>query len=64
MHEKYYTVEEIAEMIKIHPKTVQRYIREGKTEGKQGGKELESIGARFEHVHGRERRFFDAAAGF
>jgi len=33
MNEKYYTVEEISEMLKIHPKTVQRYIREGKTEG-------------------------------
>jgi len=38
MHEKYYTVEEIAEMIKIHPKTVQRYIREGKLKANKVGK--------------------------
>lgn len=30
MAEKYYTVEQISEMLKIHPKTIQRYIREGK----------------------------------
>jgi len=30
MVEKYYTVEQISEMLKIHPKTIQRYIREGK----------------------------------
>lgn len=29
MNEKYYTVEQISEMLNIHPKTVQRYIREG-----------------------------------
>ena len=30
MEEKYYTVEQIADMLSIHPKTIQRYIREGK----------------------------------
>jgi excisionase family DNA binding protein len=30
MDGKYYTVEQIAEMLQIHPKTIQRYIREGK----------------------------------
>lgn len=38
MSEKYYTVDEIAEMIKIHPKTVQRYIREGKLRASKVGK--------------------------
>ena len=28
--EKYYTVEKVAEMLSMHPKTIQRYIREGK----------------------------------
>ncbi len=28
--ERYYTVEQISEMLKIHTKTIQRYIREGK----------------------------------
>lgn len=30
MEEKFFTVEEIGEMLKMHPKTIQRYIREGK----------------------------------
>jgi excisionase family DNA binding protein len=38
MSEKYYTVDEIAAMIKIHPKTVQRYIREGKLRANKVGK--------------------------
>ena len=28
--EKYYTVDQIAELLTLHPKTIQRYIREGK----------------------------------
>lgn len=38
MNDKYYTVDEIAEMIKIHPKTVQRYIREGRLKASKVGK--------------------------
>jgi excisionase family DNA binding protein len=38
MTDKYYTVDEIAEMIKIHPKTVQRYIREGRLKAAKVGK--------------------------
>lgn len=38
MSNKYYTVDEIAEMIKIHPKTVQRYIREGRLKATKVGK--------------------------
>jgi excisionase family DNA binding protein len=38
MSDKYYTVDEIAEMIKIHPKTVQRYIREGRLKASKVGK--------------------------
>ena len=38
MPDKYYTVDEISEMIKIHPKTVQRYIREGRLRATKVGK--------------------------
>lgn len=38
MAEKYYTVEQISEMLKIHPKTIQRYIREGKLRANKIGK--------------------------
>lgn len=38
MVEKYYSVEQIAEMIDIHPKTIQRYIREGKLRAQKIGK--------------------------
>lgn len=38
MSEKYYTVDEISELLKIHPKTVQRYIREGKLKAAKVGK--------------------------
>ncbi|MEL7610769.1 MAG: helix-turn-helix domain-containing protein [Bacillota bacterium] len=35
---KYYTVEQISSMLKIHPKTIQRYIREGKLRANKVGK--------------------------
>ena len=38
MQETYYTVEQIARMLQIHPKTVQRYIREGKLRAVKVGK--------------------------
>ena len=38
MPEKYYTVEEIAQLLSIHPKTIQRYIREGKLRANKVGK--------------------------
>lgn len=38
MTEKYYTVAQISEMLKIHPKTIQRYIREGKLLANKIGK--------------------------
>lgn len=38
MSEPYYTVEKIAEMLSIHPKTIQRYIREGKLRANKVGK--------------------------
>lgn len=38
MTDKYYTVDEIAEMIKIHPKTLRRYIREGRLKASKVGK--------------------------
>lgn len=38
MEDKYYSVEQISEMLKIHPKTIQRYIREGKLFASKIGK--------------------------
>ena len=38
MQETYYTVEQIAQMLQMHPKTVQRYIREGKLRAVKVGK--------------------------
>jgi excisionase family DNA binding protein len=35
---EYYTVEQISEMLSIHPKTIQRYIREGKLRASKIGK--------------------------
>ena len=36
--ERYYTVDIIAKMLSMHPKTIQRYIREGKLHAKKVGK--------------------------
>ena len=38
MQEVYYTVEQIAQKLQMHPKTVQRYIREGKLRAVKVGK--------------------------
>lgn len=38
MDRNYYTVEQISQMLKIHPKTIQRYIREGKLRATKIGK--------------------------
>jgi len=38
MTEKYYTVEQISNMLGMHPKTLQRYIREGKLRAAKIGK--------------------------
>jgi len=38
MNEKYYTVEKISEIIDMHPKTIQRFIREGKLRANKIGK--------------------------
>lgn len=38
MINRYYTVEQISEMLDIHPKTIQRYIREGKLRATKIGK--------------------------
>lgn len=38
MQEKFYTVERIAEMLEMHPKTIQKYIREGKLRATKVGK--------------------------
>ncbi len=38
MPEKYYTAEQAADLLKIHIKTIQRYIREGKLRANKVGK--------------------------
>ncbi len=38
MPETYYTVDKISEMLSFHPKTIQRYIREGKLRANKVGK--------------------------
>lgn len=38
MEEKYFTVEQVSELLKMHPKTIQRYIREGKLRAVKFGK--------------------------
>ncbi|MBK8048951.1 MAG: helix-turn-helix domain-containing protein [Anaerolineales bacterium] len=38
MNRDYYTVEQISNMLNIHPKTIQRYIREGKLHATKIGK--------------------------
>ncbi len=38
MKREYYTVDQISSMISIHPKTIQRYIREGKLRATKIGK--------------------------
>lgn len=38
MNKDYYTVEQISNMLDIHPKTIQRYIREGKLHATKIGK--------------------------
>ena len=38
MLKDYYTVEQISDMLNIHPKTIQRYIREGKLHASKIGK--------------------------
>lgn len=38
MYEKYYTVDQLSQMLSMHPKTIQRYIREGKLKAIKLGK--------------------------
>lgn len=38
MDKNYYTVEEVAGLLSLHPKTIRRYIREGRLEAKRIGK--------------------------
>lgn len=38
MNKDYYTVEQISDMLDIHPKTIQRYIREGRLRATKIGK--------------------------
>lgn len=36
--ERYYTVDQVSDLLSMHPKTIQRYIREGKLQAKKVGK--------------------------
>jgi len=38
MENTYYSVEELSEILKLHPKTVRRFIREGKITGRKIGR--------------------------
>jgi len=38
MENTYYSVEELSEILKLHPKTVRRFIREGRITGKKIGR--------------------------
>src|SRR5437867_3955094 len=38
--ETYYTLDEAAEMLKLHPQTLRRWIRNGKLSAKRFGKQL------------------------
>ena len=54
---KYYTVEQIAELLSMHPKTIQKYIREGKLRAAKVGKSWRVTGhdlSVFTENHGLE----------
>jgi len=38
MSEKYYTVDQVSKMLDMHPKTIQRYMREGRLHAQKIGK--------------------------
>ncbi|MEA1883876.1 MAG: helix-turn-helix domain-containing protein [Thermotogota bacterium] len=38
MNKEYYTVQQISQLLDLHEKTIQRYIREGKIKAKKVGK--------------------------
>lgn len=44
MENKLYTVDQVSEMLNIHPKTVRKYIREGKLRGTKVGKQWRITG--------------------
>lgn len=44
MENKFYTVDQISEMLNIHPKTVRKYVREGKLRGTKVGKQWRITG--------------------
>lgn len=44
MKEKFYTVDQIAEMLGMHPKTIRKFIREGKLKANKVGKQWRVTG--------------------
>ena len=62
MNKDYYTVDQISNMLNIHPKTIQRYIREGKLRAAKIGKGWRITGhdlSNFTESNNSEARFFD-----
>jgi|APSaa5957512622_1039677.scaffolds.fasta_scaffold170164_2 excisionase family DNA binding protein len=57
MEEKYYTVEKVAEIVGMHPKTILRFIREGKLKANKVGREWRISGHDLSiFVEGKDRR--------
>ena len=53
MEQKFYSVGEIARILGLHPKTVQRFIREGKLKARKIGRAWRVSRAGFvEYAHG------------
>lgn len=44
MEDKWYTVEQISEMLRLHPRTLRRYINEGKLRANKVGKQFRISG--------------------
>jgi len=65
MQEKFYTVEKIAEMLDMHPKTIQKYIREGKLRATKVGKAWRVSGhdlSQFVQINGETNPIIESRA--
>ncbi len=61
MNDKWYTVEQVSQMLKLHPKTVRRYITQGKLRASKVGKQYR-IGGHDLSLFVGERGEFEPAA--
>jgi excisionase family DNA binding protein len=50
LDETYYTIEEAATILKLHPQTLRRWIRQGKLPARRFGKQFRLRPEDFEHV--------------